>query len=435
MASPSLKPMTILYPVLPTKDEAERAALRPIGRNRDLYQRVIRGASDIVKAADDIGFWGVGTIEHHFWSEGYEVAPSPGAIQAYWAALTKRINVGVLGYVMATHNPIRVAEETAVINQLAEGRSFVGLARGYQSRWTNVLGQHFGTRATKSPSAAIYNPATQGAGYSTATTVEKDIADDAENRRIFEDHVEIMLKAWTQESFDHNSKGWQIPFPYTTGVDDWPLAKAGVTQKFGAPGEIDEHGNTRRVSIAPAPYTRPYPPVFLSGSGSPETIAFAGKHGFVPTYFTNIQAAGPLADHYRKAAAQHGYAFSAGQNQCMVRWIQFGKTKEDALNRINAYDLDIWKNFYSAMGRRKVENNDYIGSLVNSGLFLFGTVDEVRAELMKQWSVFPAEYITLINHYAQTPADVVIEQLDTFQNKVKPALDEVIFKANRAAAE
>jgi len=66
------------------------------------------------------------------------------------------------------------------------------------------------------------------------------------------------------------------------------------------------------------------------------------------------------------------------------------------------------------MGRRKVENDDYLGSLVNSGLFLFGTVDEVRAELVKQWRVFPAEYITLINHYA---------------------LDEVIFAANRQAAE
>ena len=120
---------------------------------------------------------------------------------------------------MATHNPVRVAEETAVINQLAQGRSFVGLARGYQSRWTNVIGQHFGTRATKSPTAAIYNPATQGAGFSPATQVEKDLDDDAENREIFEDHVEIMLKAWTQESFDHNAKRWQIPYPYDTGVD------------------------------------------------------------------------------------------------------------------------------------------------------------------------------------------------------------------------
>ena len=430
-----LKPMTIIYPVLPAKDEAERAALRPIGRNSDLYHAAIHGATEIVQAADAMGIWGAGTIEHHFWSEGYEVAPAPGAIQAYWAALTKNIHVGVLGYVMATHNPIRVAEETAVINHLARGRSFVGLARGYQSRWTNVLGQQFGTRATKSPSAAIYNPATQGAGFSTATQVESDLNDDKVNREIFEDHVEIMLKAWTQESFDHNTKRWQIPYPYETGVTDWPLARAGVTQKFGAPGEIDEGGNTRRVSVAPSPYTKPHPPVFLSGSGSPETIAFAGKHGFVPTYFCNLQSALPLADVYRKASAQHGRALGLGQNQCVVRWIEIGKTKEDALNRIKNYDLDIWKNFYAAMGRRKVENDDYLGSLVNSGLFLFGTVEDVRAQLVEQWRAFPAEYITLINHYAQTPAAVVIETLDIFQREIKPAMDEAIYNANRAAAE
>ncbi|MGE0417171.1 MAG: LLM class flavin-dependent oxidoreductase [Acetobacteraceae bacterium] len=430
-----LKPMTVLYPVMPAKDEAERAALRPIGRNRDLYHSAIHGATEIVQAADEMGIWGCGTIEHHFWSEGYEVAPSPGPVQAYWAALTKRINIGVLGYVLATHNPIRVAEETAVINHLARGRSFVGLARGYQSRWTNVLGQHYGTKATKSPSAAIYNPATQGAGYSTATTVANDTNDDAMNREIFEDHVEIMLKAWTQDSIDHNSKRWQVPYPYDTGVTDWPLARAGVTQKFGGIGEVDENGNTRRVVVAPSPYTRPHPQVFLAGSGSPETISFAGKHGFVPTYFTNIQSAGPLADVYRKAAAAAGRSFGPGQNQCMVRWIEIGKTREDALQRIKDYDLDIWKNFYAAMGRRKVENDDYLNSLVNSGLFLFGTVDEVRAELVKQWQVFPAEYITLINHYAQTPAGIVIETLDVFQRHIKPALDEVIFNANRAAAE
>jgi len=118
-----------------------------------------------------------------------------------------------------------------------------------------------------------------------------------------------------------------------------------------------------------------------------------------------------------------------------VRWIEIGKTREDALQRIKNYDLDIWKNFYAAMGRRKVENDDYLGLLINSGLFLFGTVDEVRAELVNQWKVFPAEYITLINHYAQTPAGVVIETLDTFQRHIKPALDEVIFNANRQAAE
>lgn len=422
-----------LYPMIPAAGEADRKARRPLGRDRDAYHKAVHEWTDIIRAADAMGVWGCSTIEHHFHSEGYEVGPNPGVLNAYWANHITNMRVGALGYVAATQDPIRIAEETAIIDHLTDGKLFVGFARGYQSRWTNVIGQHFGTRATKSPSAAVYNPQTQAAGFSAATTLQRDLDDDAKNRRIFEDHVEIMLKAWTQESFDHRSDNWQIPYPYDTGVDDWPLARAGVTQKFGAPGEVDAQGHTRRVSMAPAPFVQPHPPVFVSGSGSPDTIAFCGKHGFVPTYFTGIKAAGPLAEHYRKAAADHGRSFRPGQNQCMVRWIQIGRSREDALERIRNYDLDIWKNFYASMGRRAVENDDYFGSLVNSGLFVFGTVDEVRRELVEQWKVFPAEYITLINHYAQTPKEVVIETLDRFQREVKPALDEVIDHAHRSA--
>jgi alkanesulfonate monooxygenase SsuD/methylene tetrahydromethanopterin reductase-like flavin-dependent oxidoreductase (luciferase family) len=429
-----LKPFSIMYPVIPAKDEAERAQLRPIGRHRERYQAAVHGMTDIIRAMDEMGMWGAAAIEHHFWSEGYEVGPAPGALNAYWAAITKNLHVGPMGYVMSTQNPIRVAEEAAVIDHLSRGRSFVGFARGYQSRWTNVLGQHLGARATKSPSAAIYNPQTTQAGFSVATTKVHDLDDDARNRAIFEENVEIVLKAWTEESFSHKGLNWEIPYPYETGVDDWPLARAGVTQKLGAPGEVDERGFTRRVAVTPAPFTKPHPRVFVSGSGSPETIAFCARHGFVPTYFTSIQSAGPLSRGYREEAARHGRIWRGGQNQCLVRWVEIGKTAEDALERIRAWDLDIWKNFYAAMGRRKIENNDYFGSLVNSGLFIFGTVEQVRRQFIEQWQVFPAEYVALVNHYAQMPKEAVIETLETFTRHVKPALDEIVDASGRAAA-
>jgi hypothetical protein len=86
------------------------------------------------------------------------------------------------------------------------------------------------------------------------------------------------------------------------------------------------------------------------------------------------------------------------------------------------------------MGRRKVENDDYFGSLVNAGLFVFGTVESVRKQMIEQWKVFPAEYVALINHYAQTPKEVVIETLDLLMRHIKPALDEVIDETHRSAA-
>ena len=40
--------------------------------------------------------------------ETIEVGPNPGVLNAWWAGQLKRINIGALGYVMATQDPIRV---------------------------------------------------------------------------------------------------------------------------------------------------------------------------------------------------------------------------------------------------------------------------------------------------------------------------------------
>ncbi len=428
-----LKPLIQLYPVIPTKDEAERARLRPIGRNRQLYQETLVGWHDIIRAADKMGIWGAATIEHHFWSEGYEVGPSPGTLDAYWAAITENIRVGQLGYVMSTQNPIRVAEETAIIDHLSKGRSFVGFARGYQSRWTNVVGQHLGARATRSPNAAIYNPATAGVGFSTATTEQVHLDDDARNRANFEEGIEIVLKCWTQESFKHTGLNWQIPYPAGIGVDDWQLAHQGVTQRLGAPREVGPDNSIQEICVTPAPYQDPHPPVFVSGSGSPETIEYCARKGFIPVYFTNIKTAGPLSQRYLDVAKSAGYDWKRGQNQCLVRWMQIGKTEDDAKRRVLEWDSDIFRNFYAAMGRRKLDLSDLYGSILESGLYVVGTVDSVRQQLIAQWKQFPAEFMCMIFHYAQMPKEDVIETLDIFMKKIKPDLDEVIYQEQREA--
>jgi hypothetical protein len=97
------------------------------------------------------------------------------------------------------------------------------------------------------------------------------------------------------------------------------------------------------------------------------------------------------------------------KNRCLVRWLKIDETEEDALDRIRAYDLDIWKNFYAASGLRKAEGNDIFGSLANPCLFVLGTVDSVRQQPVEQWQVMPGENIALVNHYAQMPKDRVIE--------------------------
>lgn len=424
-----------LYPMFPAKGEEGRKARRALGTDPDIYNKIVHEWDEVVIEADAMGVWGLGTIEHHLHSEGYEVGPNPGVLNARWSTLVKNANIGALGYVMSTQDPIRVAEETAIIDHLTQGRCFVGFARGYQSRWTNVMGQHYGTTATKSPQAAVYNPAGVGAGFSQTDVKQKDVSNDEKNRQVFEEQIEIIIKAWTQDAMEHKGETWQIPFPGDTGVTDWQLAHAGVTQRFGAPGEVGPDNATQKVSVCPAPYSDPHPPVFVSGSGSPETIEYCARNGFIPTYFTNIDTAGPLSDNYLKVANEAGYNWKRGQNQNLVRWLQIAESEDAAIEAVMKYDYDIWKNFYAAMGRRKLHPDDVIGSMLDSGLYTIGTAESVRDQLVAQWETFPAEYITMIYHYAQMPKEAVIENMTAFNEVIKPALDEITAAAGHDLAE
>src|SRR5579875_1493770 len=418
-----LKVILQLYPVIPAASEAEREALRPIGRNRERYQETLSGWHDIIRAADELGLWGVATSEHHFWSEGYEYGPNPGVLNAYWAAITRNVRVGQLGYVMSTQNPIRVAEETAILDHLTKGRCFVGFARGYQSRWTNVVGQHLGTRATTSPSAGRLDSTHM---FGDPTGKPERTADDDLNRRIFEEEVEIVLKAWTQESFSHNGSAWQIPYPYDRGVDDWPLAKFGTTGRFGAPGEVDEEGNTRRVSVVPAPYTKPHPPVLVATSGSPESAEYCARQGFIPLYFNSLATALKLSAAHDRALAASGREVKPGRNQAIVRIPHIGKTRAEAEDSVMRYDSDIFRNFYAAMGQHHVPAENVVEAVTRNGMWTVGTVDDVRKHLVEEWKQLPCEYLTIIYHYALMPKDRVLDNLARFMREVKPALDELV---------
>jgi len=420
----TVKVMLQIYPVIPAADEAEREALRPIGRNSERYQQTIQQCHDVVRACDELGLWGVACIEHHFHSEGYEVGPSPGLLNAYWAAITSRVRVGQLGYVMSAQHPIRVAEEVAILDHLTRGRCFVGFARGYQDRWTDIIGQHLGTRST--------------------------YGDDAANRDVFNEQVELVLRAWTEESIEHNSPLWQIPHPYDAGIEWW-MAEA--TARLGAPGEIGADGRVHRVSVVPAPYTKPHPPIFQASSGTDATIRYCGSKGFIPTYFTNVERADEYGPMYLEAARAAGHDFVLGQNQATVRWLQIGETHAKAVEALELYDAEIQKNFYNHLDlaahrmreRLAAERGvppppapqraepapldtpvkDFVPRLEASQQHVAGTVEEVRDRLVRQWKVLPAEYIVLIMHLAQQPKESVIWNLEQFMRHVKPALDEL----------
>jgi alkanesulfonate monooxygenase SsuD/methylene tetrahydromethanopterin reductase-like flavin-dependent oxidoreductase (luciferase family) len=402
MARP--KVIVQLYPMLPADGEADRKARRPLGRDRDLYHRVVHEWTDIIKGADEMGVWGCSTIEHHFHSEGYEVGPNPGILNAYWANHITNMRVGALGYVAATQDPIRIAEETAIIDHLTNGKLFVGFARGYQSRWTNVLGQFSGAEATSSDGGDV----------------------DRKNREIFEERVQMVIDCWTQESVTLNGKHYQAPYPFDTGITGY--VGADIARAAGAPGEIDAQGTVRRVSVVPAPYQRPHPPVFIGVHKSRPTIEFCAKNGFHPCYFNPTDAVLDLAQVYVDEAAKAGRSYRLGERQNIVRQTRIAPSMAELEKRVMKYDIDIFKNFYSTFANHSVDRADpsdkaAYESMKNTSFMTGGTVDEAIRYWTGIFERAPFEYITLIWHFAQQPKDLVLEEMQLFMEKVLPELD------------
>ena len=398
---PPPKVIVQLYPMMPAADEDDRKRRRPMGRDRDLYHKALHDWLDIIRAAEELGVWGASTIEHHLHSEGYEVGPNPGILNAWWASQFKKINVGALGYVMATQDPIRVAEETAILDHITKGRYFVGFARGYQSRWTNTLGQFTETKATLSDGGN----------------------DDERNREIFEERVNMVMQCWKEDSVRLDGKYYQAPYPLDTGIVGYPARK--IASVAGNNGEVDEAGALRRFSVCPAPYQRPHPPIFVAVSRSEPSVRYCARNGFTVVHFSKGDGVAKYARVYCEEAAAHGVHFEFGQRQNSVRWPHIAKSEADYNRKLVQYDLDIYKNFYSPFFPQLPANVDWVQNMKDSGLFLGGTLEQARTLFQQEWAKVPCEYLTLIWHYAQQPKDEVIWELEQFMIHIWPTLEAV----------
>src|SRR5438034_5704364 len=93
----------------------------------DRYRLLLDGA----RFADRHGFAAVWTPERHFHPFG-GLYPNPSVTSAALAAATERIAIRAGSVVMPLHDPIRVAEEWSVVDNLSGGRVGVSFASGWQ---------------------------------------------------------------------------------------------------------------------------------------------------------------------------------------------------------------------------------------------------------------------------------------------------------------
>jgi len=95
-----------------------------------LYHRYL----DELEYADQLGFDGIAVNEHH--QTAYGLMPAPNLIASALIQRTKRVQIAILGRALPlVNNPIYIAEEFAMLDNLSKGRIIAGFVRGIGSEY------------------------------------------------------------------------------------------------------------------------------------------------------------------------------------------------------------------------------------------------------------------------------------------------------------
>jgi alkanesulfonate monooxygenase SsuD/methylene tetrahydromethanopterin reductase-like flavin-dependent oxidoreductase (luciferase family) len=137
-------------------------------------QTAYRAYGDAIVEAEQLGFYGLYMVEHHFTGRG-QVSASLNVL-SHLAARTSSIRLGTAVVVVPWHNPLLLAEQAATVDVLSNGRLDLGVGRGYRDY--------------------------EFVGFGIAP-------DDASAR--FDEAMTVLRRAWaTEERFSHSGRFWNF---------------------------------------------------------------------------------------------------------------------------------------------------------------------------------------------------------------------------------
>lgn len=190
-----------------------------------------------IEHADQVGFDVYSVIDHHFFPK-FSISANPLALFTAAAQRTSRIRFRTALHTLPLENPMRLAGMIGEADILTGGRLECGLGRGH---------------------AWLFGPSDMPL---------------EESKGRYDEGVEILLKAWTQEKFSFSGKFFNIT----------------------------------DVSVVPHPMQKPHPPLFTGGT-SDATYQMAGERGwgiFVPPLLPYKVLEAPLKI-YKQACRKGGH--------------------------------------------------------------------------------------------------------------------------------
>ena len=339
------------------------------------FNQLLEEAREISVFCDENNWDSIWFTEHHFNHEGMESCTNPLMMGADIAARTKKIKIGQACNVITFHNPIRLAEDIAFLDQLSEGRVEVGIGRGVYGREAINMNK------------------------------EADLKDQAKNFRLFEETLSIMKKAWTEKFFNHKGEFYTYPAPNFK----WQHDMSPPSEEF-----LDMDTNeVKKISIVPKPFQKPHPAIWQVVD-SPSSIEWAAANGintimWIPT----VKALKKRFLLYKEAKSKaENREVPLGEGICLVRDMFIADTMEEAEKLAGEHIVNYmrWVCHWRGLGNHMdpgeiLPETDHKLDLLNYDFLhkrnlLFGTpeyvvnkINELKSELNLQnlqvWSNFP----------------------------------------------
>ena len=249
----------------------------------------LHNTTRLAKLLDELGFYALWTAEHHFQREGYECLPNLMLLSTYLATQTSRLKFGAAFNIVPMWHPLRLAEDYAMADILTGGRVIFGVGRGYHSREVETFG---------------------------APMIDNDA-----NRELFVEQMEIIFKAFNEESFSHQGKHYTIPprVPYR-GYE------------------------LKDITLVPRPIRRPveiWQPI-VSGR-TLEYIASKGIKAMVA--LTGEKLVESLFHSYRDLSAKYGRDLQLGEDMALGVGFYLADTQDEAIRRVRPSHDERYKWF------------------------------------------------------------------------------------------
>jgi alkanesulfonate monooxygenase SsuD/methylene tetrahydromethanopterin reductase-like flavin-dependent oxidoreductase (luciferase family) len=342
-------------------------------------------AQAMAQLMDRLGYNTFWMAEHHFQREGYECIPNVLMMALHLAHVTKRLRLGCGFNITPMWHPLRLAEDFAMADILSGGRITFGVGRGYHTREVETFG---------SP-----------------------LLDQPANRELFEEQVDIIFKAFNEESFSHRGKHYTLPpeVPYR-GYD------------------------LQELTLVPRPLRRPVECWQPIQGGTQRALDFMAKHGIKGVVGGGSAEGGAMHKvvlAWQEAQARAGRQQELGEDLCFGFHFYIADSREQGIREAGKFYEENMKMFgplrlVRALTDEQIEimsdpaqaphaDLPRIDDAIAKGGVLCGPPEQIIEHLKKLEERYPGLERISVSLSVGVPQAVCLEQLERFATEVMPA--------------